>query len=105
MELDRDALDRWITGGRYQCAYIEVWCQNPQCKTYGIDPIEVLAETEYGGTTWTPEECPQCGGELGEDQPDLCDECGAPLADDEGEGYDGLCETCADKAEKEGRWS
>lgn len=28
--------------------------------------------------------------------------CGQSLAD--GEGYDGLCGDCADKAEKEGRW-
>jgi len=31
-----------------------------------------------------------------------CDECGASLAD--GEGYDGLCGNCADKAERHGRW-
>lgn len=70
MEFDPDALDRWITGGRYQRAWIDVWCQNPACETYGEEPVSVLAETEYGGTTWSPDECPHCGGELGEEQPE-----------------------------------
>lgn len=32
-----------------------------------------------------------------------CSECGASL--DDGEGYDGLCGNCADRAEAAGRWS
>lgn len=32
-----------------------------------------------------------------------CDECDELL--DDGEGYDGLCGTCADRAEEAGRWS
>ena len=39
------------------------------------------------------------------DPTERCDECGDPLSDSEGEGYDGLCGTCADKAEDEGRWA
>jgi hypothetical protein len=39
------------------------------------------------------------------DEIERCSECGANLADDAGEGYDGLCGSCADVAEKEGRWS
>jgi len=38
------------------------------------------------------------------DEIERCDECGANLADSEGDGYDGLCATCADKAEEAGRW-
>lgn len=34
---------------------------------------------------------------------DLCDECGEHF-DDGGDGFDGLCPSCADKAEAEGRW-
>jgi hypothetical protein len=34
-----------------------------------------------------------------------CSECGDPLALTEGDGYDGLCAPCADKAERAGRWS
>lgn len=40
-----------------------------------------------------------------EPEPELCSECGANLADDEGEGYDGLCGSCADEAEEKGQWS
>ena len=42
--------------------------------------------------------------ELDDDEDENCAGCGEPLADSEGEGYDGLCGTCADKAEAEGRW-
>lgn len=34
---------------------------------------------------------------------DLCDECGKHF-DDGGDGYDGLCPDCADKAEAERKW-
>lgn len=69
-ELDPDALDRYLTGGRYSKTEILVWCQNPACLTFGDMPVEVLSETEYGTTWWTPDECPLCDGELGEDQPE-----------------------------------
>lgn len=38
-----------------------------------------------------------------DDDAGICDECGKPNADN-GEGYDGLCGDCADKAEAEGKW-
>lgn len=40
---------------------------------------------------------------LDTDDEDLCSRCGASL--DNGEGYDGLCGNCADRAENEGRWA
>lgn len=50
--------------------------------------------------------CP-CDHVMPDDDEDIerCSRCGANLADDEGEGYDGLCGSCADIAEHEGRWS
>lgn len=36
------------------------------------------------------------------DEDDTCRECSAPL--DDGEGYDGLCGDCADRAEAAGEW-
>lgn len=55
MGLDHDALDRYITGGRYSRENGHVTCR--EC---GEDTI-VLAETEYGATTWDPDECKHCG--------------------------------------------
>ena len=49
------SLDQWIAGGRYRSEYLLVTCNN--CKGY----THVIAETEYGATYWTPEECPHCG--------------------------------------------
>ena len=68
-DLDAEALDRWITGGRYASTTIQVWCQNPECETYDVEQIEVFAQSEYGTTWWTPDECPRCGGELEEQRP------------------------------------
>jgi len=69
-EIDPEALDAWITGGRYNSTTIQAWCQNPKCETYGVEPIEVFVQSEYGTTWWTPDECPECKGELEEDRPD-----------------------------------
>lgn len=52
--LDPNALDRWITGGRYSRELIVVECS----KCHGDTPVS--AETEYGSTYWTPEECRYC---------------------------------------------
>lgn len=41
----------------------------------------------------------------GGEEIERCSECGANLAESEGEGYDGLCGDCADRAEAKGRWS
>lgn len=51
MSLDRDALDRHITGGRYSADQLLVTCGHCGEKT------TVVAETDYGMTTWSPEEC------------------------------------------------
>ncbi len=46
--------DRWATGGRYSREVIAVTC--PACG----EVTEVLAETEYGATDWSKEECGSC---------------------------------------------
>ena len=48
-------LDAWITSGRYSSSLLLVTCS--ACG----DETTVTAETEYGATTWTPEECRHCG--------------------------------------------
>lgn len=58
MSLDRDALDRHITGGRYRKQPIRVECG--ECGEW----TSVLAETEYGTTEWTPDECSSCHAEF-----------------------------------------
>lgn len=50
-------LDAWITGGRYSKALGLVMC--PDCG----EQTPVTSETEYGATTWEPEEC-ACGHEF-----------------------------------------
>lgn len=40
-----------------------------------------------------------------DDVTETCSECGADLAVDAGEGYNGLCGSCADRAERQGQWS
>lgn len=47
--------DAWATGGRYSAAPMRVECS--ACGEW----TPVVAETEYGATTWTPEECSNCG--------------------------------------------
>ena len=47
-------LDSWITSGRYSSSQLDVTCS--KCG----EATAVLSETEYGTTTWTPEECPKC---------------------------------------------
>lgn len=59
--LDLNALDRWITGGRYSKALIRAYCE--ECEEWS----PVTAESEYGATYWTPEECPTCGSEWSQD--------------------------------------
>lgn len=59
--MNLDALDRWITSGRYEKELLRVTC--PECR----EASAVTAETEYGATTWIPEECPSCGAEWGDD--------------------------------------
>jgi hypothetical protein len=56
-------LDAWITGGRYNASQGLVTC--PSCE----EQTAVTAETEYGATTWTPEECKHCGAAFSGDEP------------------------------------
>jgi RNA polymerase subunit RPABC4/transcription elongation factor Spt4 len=65
---------------------------------------EVVIEEGRGEGLVLEATCLRCHP-LYEDDEDTCDQCGTDLADDEGEGYDGLCGNCADKAEAEGKWS
>ncbi len=62
--LDRDALDRHITGGRYSATSLLVTCKRCDVIT------EVLAETDYGFTSWTPAECNGCGRGFDPDEED-----------------------------------
>lgn len=50
-----DGLDAWITSGRYSSCPMQVTCEGCGERTF------VTAETEYGMTTWSPEECAHCG--------------------------------------------
>lgn len=55
-------LDAWITGGRYSSCPMIVTCDVcGEC-------TPVTAETEYGVTTWSPEECKACGVEFAGDE-------------------------------------
>lgn len=71
--MDIPGLDAWITGGRYDKREIVVTC--PSCDK----ETEVLQETEYGASWWTPDECAHCGEEFPEtaavmdNEPDLPD--------------------------------
>jgi hypothetical protein len=67
MDIDRAALDRYITGGRYNKYEAEAFCHNAECSTRN-EPIEIEVEEEYGAAWWTPEECPTCGEELHEER-------------------------------------
>ncbi len=55
--------DAWATGGRYDKQLLRATC------THCGEQNPVTAETEYGATTWTPEECPECHKPWGEDAP------------------------------------
>ena len=59
--LDRDRLDRWITGGRYNSQKLIVRCL--RCEAHSL----VIAESEFGATIWLPEECPICNTPWHED--------------------------------------
>jgi hypothetical protein len=55
-------LDAWITGGRYSRDEGQVTCEKCGAAT------GVTSESEYGMTTWTPEECSKCGAEFTGDE-------------------------------------
>lgn len=60
--IDPDALDRWITGGRYSKSMGLVTC--PDCE----EQTRVTSETEYGATEWSPAECSTCKREFTGDE-------------------------------------
>lgn len=62
-------------------------------KTYRRDFLEATGRRVEAAYDSTPDD----------EADEACSECGEPT--DDGEGYDGLCGSCADKAEAEGRWS
>lgn len=64
-------------------------------KRWGWEASE--GDTQLGYWEWVVHSIDSHGG------PDEHCECGAPL--DDGEGYDGLCGNCADRAENEGKFS
>jgi hypothetical protein len=69
------AHDRWLAN--YQRGIEVVWCSNPKCEIHE-GAMEVQWESEYGASWWTPEECPLCGGQWLQDQPE-------PIEDEEEE--------------------
>lgn len=74
--LDRDALDRWITGGRFREEQILVTCG--ACG----EPTPVTASTDYGATDWDPGQCGSCGRGFDGDESFQDDEPPEPDGDD-----------------------
>jgi ribosomal protein L31 len=61
--LDHDALDRYITGGRFHEEALVVTCS--RCG----ETTNVHATTDYGATDWDPGECGACHASFtGEEQ-------------------------------------
>lgn len=56
---------------RYLAAYRRwtqtLYCTRPGCENR--DGITALIESEYGQSWSDPEDCPLCGGDLSDDQP------------------------------------
>ena len=72
-DLDRNALDRHITGGRYSEEDDTAFCHNRACKAYGEEQ-DVLVVREYGQSYWQPDECSHCFGEWHEQAPEEDDD-------------------------------
>ena len=73
-DLDRDALDAYITSPRYSEDTTTAYCHNPACKLYA-DEQTVDTYTEYGRTYWRNDgECQSCGHQLEETAPEEDDE-------------------------------
>jgi len=69
-------LDAWITSGRYSASWAWVTCRACDEQTL------VHCETEYGATTWSPEECKHCDRPFDGDEPWEEDEPPVPEPDD-----------------------
>lgn len=52
--MELKGLDAWITSGRYSSSHMFV-----TCKSCG-ETTSVFSETEYGMTSWEPDECENC---------------------------------------------
>lgn len=74
--LDPNALDRWITDGRFREEALVVLC--PDCE----ETTNVSATTEYGATEWDPAECGSCKREFTGDEQWHEDEPPEPDYDD-----------------------
>ena len=73
-DLDRDALDAWITSPRYSEDTVTAYCHNRACKLYA-DEQTVSTYTEYGRTYWKHDgECPGCGHDMEETSPEENDD-------------------------------
>lgn len=59
------AHDRWLAA--YSTSWITVYCANRECPNH--EGMGVRLETEYGQSWITPEDCPDCNGELLDDPP------------------------------------
>ena len=66
-DLDRDALDAYITSPRYSEDVTTAYCHNPACKLYA-DEQTVDTYSEYGRTYWRNDgECQSCGHQMEEE--------------------------------------
>lgn len=87
--------------------------QQPISDEIGQDPFKTPApqDGQTGQMEGLSQQPPVLGKKKDEvetddwDKDEKCSDCGDSLADSEGEGYDGLCGDCADKAESKGKWS
>ena len=61
------AHDRYLAD--YHTSLETVYCQNTKCSN-SEDGVTVRYESEYGQGSITPEDCPQCNGELSFDKPE-----------------------------------
>ncbi len=59
------AHDQWLAN--YHRSYETVYCDNVKCSN--SEGITVLYEEEYGQGSISPEDCPQCRGNLSFDAP------------------------------------
>lgn len=71
--------DRWLAN--YGISPATVYCANPTCGYH--DGTEVTYVSEYGQGWYEPEDCPSCGGEWLDEQPEPGVPFDPELSDDE----------------------